>query len=295
MRWYNAVLGVGFLAAVGSSPVGAADRKADAKADATVVAKLPTLAKGKYKGKHAVYRTPTFEAVMDETSAIWIQPLDDNGKKIGNPFVCYHVEPYYVPEGGQQRSRNIASFTNPPEPSEQPQKIHLEGTLADEVPFVVEYEFRANTITATGGCVDVPGLEAPTNFRLLCRFAPSHDIKPEVEQDDRIKLMKDCVLITREVDVEGRRKTYKYPYYDTMRFTGNMEEAQLKGLYGERMIEFKPAPNPEGRLCGYIYSDLCPWQGYVVQYITQGAKLNLRRNRAVMTVFERGGAPGRSR
>lgn len=291
MRWYRTVLGVGLVVALGGLWGAAADKKEDAE----VVTKLPTFAKGKCKGKHAVYRTPTFEAVMDETSAIWVQPLDSEGKKLGKAFVCYHVEPYFVPPNGQQRSRNIASFTNPPKPSEQPDKIHLEGMLVGDVPFVVEYEFRGNTITAAGGCADVPDLEAPTNFRLLCSFPPTHDIKPEVEQEDRIKLLKDYVLVTREVTADGHRKAIRYPYYDTMRFSGIFEEAQVKGLYAPRLVEFKPGPNTEGRLCGYIYSDFCPWQGYVVQYITQGAKVNLRKNRAQMTVSESGGAPGRTR
>jgi hypothetical protein len=291
MRWYSTVVGVGLIVTLSGLPGMAADEKAES----LVVAKLPTFAKGKYKGKHAVYQTPTFEAVMDDTSTLWIQPLDGSGKKVGKPFVCYHVRPYYVPPNGQQRDRGIASFTNPPQPSEQPERIHIEGKLIEEVPFVVEYEFRGNTITAAGGCADVPGLEAPTNFRLLCSFSPSHSIQPEVEQEDRVKLLKDCVLVTREVTADGRRKSIRYPYYETMRFSGNFEEAQVKGLYGPRAIEFSPSPNPEGRLCGYVYSDFCPWQGYVVQYITQGTKINLRKNRTQMTVLESGGAPGRTR
>ena len=261
----------------------------------TLLPKLPTFTEGKYKGKYAVYRTSTFEAVMDETSTLWVQPLDSRGKKVGKAFVCYYVQPYFVPPDGIQRDRRIEGFSKPPPPLEQPQRIHLEGKLVEGIPFEVDYEFRGNTITASGGCADVPDLEAPTNFRLLSRFPPSHSIAPDVEQDEREKLLKDCVLVTREETAEGRRKNCRYPYYETMRFSGIFENAQVKGLYGQRVIEFEPGPNPEGRLCGYIYSDGCPWQGYVVQYITQGKKINPRKNRAVMTVQESGGAAGRGR
>jgi hypothetical protein len=270
-------------------------RAADAKAEGRFVTKLPTFTEGKHKGTYAVYRTPAFEAVMDETSALWVQPLDSRGKKVGNAFLCYHVRPYFVPRDGLQRDRPIAGFEDPPPPTEKPQRIHLEGKLVEDIPFEVEYEFRGDTILASGGCADVPGLDTPTNFRLLCSLPPSHDIAPQVEQEDREKLLKDCVLITREETAEGRRKTFRYPYFETMRFSGTFENAQVKGVYGQRLIEFEPGPNPEGRLCGYIYSDGCPWQGYVVQYITQGTKINLRRNRAQMTVTESGGAGGRGR
>ena len=70
MRWYSTGVGVGLIVALSGLPGMAADEKAES----LVVAKLPTFAKGKYKGKHAVYQTPTFEAVMDDTSTLWIQP-----------------------------------------------------------------------------------------------------------------------------------------------------------------------------------------------------------------------------
>ena len=291
MQGCRLALGLGLLAALGARP----GLAADTAGNVALVAKLPTFAEGKYKGKHAVYRASTFEAVMDETSALWIQPTDGKGKPVGKPFVCYHTQPYYVPPDGIQRERPIAGFENPPDPSKQPERIHLKGKLAGDVPLEVVYEFEVSTIEAAGGCAYVPGLEAPTNFRLLCRFQPSHTIAPNVEQEDRVKLLKDCVLITREETAKGRHKTFRYPYYETMRFSGIFEQAQVKGLYGERLIEFEPGPNCEGRLCGYIYSDFCPWEGYVIQYITQGAKINLRKNRTRMTVRESGGAGGRSR
>jgi len=267
----------------------------DEKAERTPVAKLPTFTEGKYKGKHAVYRAPTFVAVMDDSSAISVQPLDGKGKPVGKAFVCYHVQPYYVPPNDLQHERPIASFEDPPQPSKQPQRIYLRGKLVDGVPFEVQYEFDGNTILAAGGCADVAGLEAPTNFRLLCRFPPSHSIAPNVEQEDRVKLLKDCILLTREETNEGRHKSCRYPYYEVMRFSGIFEQAQVKGLYGERVIEFEPGRNSEGRLCGYIYSDSCPWQGYVIQYITQGTKVDLRRNRAQMTVLAGAAAAGRTR
>jgi len=291
MRWYSVIGGVGLMVASACLRAGAAEEKADR----VVVPKLPTFTKGKYKGKHAVYRAPTFEAVMDAAGALWVQPRDNEGKPVGKAFLCYHVQPYYVPVGGRHYARKIASFEDPPEPCKQPDRIHLRGKLAEDIPFEVVYEFEGNTITASGGCADVPDLETPTRFRLLSRFPRSHKIPNNMEQDEREKLLKDCILITRETPAKGRPKTFRYPYYDTMRFSGTMDKAQVKGLYGQRMIEFKPKSGNEGRLSGYVYSDFCPWEGYIIQYITQGSKINLRKNRATVTVLERGGAAKRRR
>ena len=291
MRWYSVIGGVGLMVALGCLRAGAADEKAGSVA----VPKLPTFTKGKYKGKHAVYRAPTFEAAMDAAGSLWVQPRDNDGKPVGKAFVCYQVHAYYVSTGGRQHARKIAGFDSPPEPCKQPDKIHLKGKLIEDIPFEVMYEFRGNTITASGGCADVPGLESPTSFRLLSRFPRSHKIANNVEQDEREELLKDCILITKETPKNGRRKTYRYPYYETMRFAGVMDSAQVKGPYGQRMIELKPKSGNEGRLCGYVYSDFCPWEGYVIQYITQGSKINLRKYRATVTVLERGGATRRRR
>lgn len=291
MRWYSMIGGVGLMMVLGCLRAGAAEEKTGS----AIVSKLPTFTKGKYKGKHAVYRGLTFEAVMDAAGALWVQPRDNDDKPVGNAFLCYHVAPYCVPVGGRQRARNIASFEDPPEPCKQPDRIHLKGKLVEDIPFEVVYEFKGNTITASGGCADVPELDSPTNFRLVSRFPRSHRIATDVEQDEREELLKDCILITREETAKGRRKTFRYPYYEIMRFSGTMEKAQVKGLYGQRMIEFKPGSGIEGRLCGYVYSGFCPWQGYVIQYITQGTKINLRKNGAEVTVLERGGAAGRGR
>ncbi|NLF17512.1 MAG: hypothetical protein GX595_09660 [Lentisphaerae bacterium] len=291
MRTYRILISLGLVLALGGLQAASADRKGSkAAAPATgTVRTLPTFTEGKYKGKHMVYRAATFEATMDEKGVLWVQPLDSKEKPVGKAFICYQVLPYFVPKGDVHRDRPVASFIDPPAPSKQPASLALKGLLIEDIPFEVLYEFKDNTITASGGCEDVPGLDTPTNFRLLSRFPASHSIAPNVEQDDRIKLLEGCVLETKERDAKGRRKTYTYPYHDVMRFAGNFDYARVRGLYGQRLIEFEPGSNIEGRLCGYIYSGYCPWEGYVVQYITQGKSINLRKNRAVMTVHPSGG------
>jgi len=249
-----------------------------------VVEELETFDEGDWVGDHAVYVQPTFVAVMDEMGTIEIQPMDGK-KEVGKPFICYRVAAYYTkPNADHILGRPIISFDSSPKPRvlKSGDKIHLKGTLEDDIPFEAEWEFKANTITASGGCKDPRSISFPTNFRLLTRFPQSHDISPQTEQAERERILKSCFLLTKERD-QKRRKSSKHPYYEIMKFHHVLDEAEVRGPYAPRVVLFRGIRG-EGRLCGWIYADSCPWQGYVIQYITQGKKINLRRNKTMLMI-----------
>jgi len=116
----------------------------------------------------------------------------------------------------------------------------------------------------------------------MSRFTPSHKIDPQVEQEDREKLLKDFALVTKE-EVGNRKKRFKYPYYDFLKFSGPVATAEVQGIYTPRIVQFK-AIRGEGQLLGWAYNGYCPWQGFVFQYITQSHAINLRKNKAMLIV-----------
>lgn len=245
---------------------------------------LPTFEDGQSKGMHAVYRHANFIATMDKKGVLAVQPMD-KGKAVGVPFVFFQLSPYYVdPAKRGHQNRPVASFDKPGKPTEQPRAVLLKGLLADDVAFEVEYEFSGNTITVSGGCADPRRIEFPTQFRLSTSFRQSHDIQPQVEQEDREALLKDCVLVTKET-MGKRATTFEYPYYNTMRFSGALEDVEVRGAYAPRVVRIQPARTVEGRMVGSIYTNNCPWQGFGVYYHTpDAARINRLRNKITLTI-----------
>jgi len=276
--------------------VSAADKAADAgKADEEKkVAKqppqniLPTVPKKKFKKKHlmnALYRHDKFDAIVDEKAVLWIYPKDEKGKHIGQPFTCFQLSCYYhIPGDPHHKGRPVIKFEDPPEATPEPKKLTYKGLLKDDVPFVVQYEFKGNEITACGGCEDPEDIEYPTRFRILSSIRRSHNIPGHMELDEREKLLEGCVLITRELVGENKRKKkFEYDYSEQLRFHGPLEYVEVRGPYGRRRIVMKMR-NPEGMLRGYVYTGYCPWQGFSIYYLTQGEKINLKKNKAVMRI-----------
>jgi len=244
---------------------------------------LPEIPKGKWQGKHAVYKQQNFNAYMDVNGILWIQCLD-NGKDVGKPFSCYQVNAVYYPPKSHQHGRPVIGFENPPGPRmiKSGEKLALKGRLKEDIPFEVQYEFRNNMITACGGCKDHGGISFPTTFRLASIMRKSHEIPEQMEQEDREKMLQGCLLVTKE-NVGGRKKSFKYPYYDILDFHGSVESAEVRGTCGRRVIQFKPR-KIRGQFLGYAYESYCPWQGYWIYYRTKGDKIDLRNSLVTMTI-----------
>ncbi len=240
---------------------------------------LPVFGKGKWKDKHAVYEQQNFVAYMDKSGVLWIQ-LMEKDKKIGKPLTCYQLSCYY--NSPMHRIRPVQTFSEFPDPQKQPKEIHLKGMLEENVPFEVKYEFDRNEITASGGCKDPKGIKHKTNFRILCRIPRSHEIPPQMELEERKELLEDFALKTTE-RVNGRRKRFEYPYHEILKFHGHLEEAKIEDVYAPRKVTFEP-DKIEGTFSGWVYSGRCPWEGFIVQYITDPDDIDLRKNQVQMTI-----------
>jgi hypothetical protein len=242
---------------------------------------LPVFTSGVHTGKHAVYQHEKFTAWFDAKGILWVQPLD-KGKPVGKRFTCLAVEPFYS-DKGTTPVRPMKRFQDVTPPAVIPSggKFRIKGRLELNVPFTADYTFSGNTIKATGGCQDQPSTKPPTSFRLLSRFAPSHDFPATTPVDQVAAATRGMTL---EVRLKATGESAAYPYSKSINnLYGPYTVIIARGAFGPRVITFKPV-GKEGNLHGYIYEGYRPWQGFCTQYITQGKKINLSQNEASMTI-----------
>lgn len=266
-------------------------------AQAQVAQKLPTFPDGKWKGCHAVYSHPFFDAAIKADGVMWIQTKDATGKPVGTPFTCYQAFGVYVPEVKQEHHRIPIGFMEPAPPvlwevskqsADQPKTIHLRGVLQDNVSFEMLYEFKDNQIVASGGCVDPAAITYPTHLRIASRMMRTHDIKPNVEASERKQILQDCVVTTR-MKVGTMMKRVAFPYADVMCFSkkgagsGVLEFAEVKGPYGPRLIQMKAVRKDENVL-GWNYPGLCPWQGFMIYVMVPAGKIDLKQKKVTMII-----------
>jgi hypothetical protein len=244
---------------------------------------LPTFTSGVHSGKHAVYLNEKFTAWFDAKGILRVQPLD-KGKPVGNAFTCLAVEPYYTAKDATwpRAMKRFQDVTPPVVISAGGGKIYLRGRLEESIPFKAEYTFSGNTIKASGGCADPPIIKPPTNFRLLTRFAPTHNLPATTPTAE-------IAALTRGMTVEVRPKASGlpvelYPYSKSIQILyGPYTVMITRGAFGPRVVTHKPV-GKEGNLHGYIYTGFKAWQGYCAQYITQGKKINVAQNEALVTI-----------
>ncbi|MDD5706744.1 MAG: SHD1 domain-containing protein, partial [Kiritimatiellae bacterium] len=94
---------------------------------------LPTFADGKWKGSHAVYLHPNFDAVMAANGSIAVYPKADGkrtGKALSFALSCFYVNTDMNP--ARQIGRPVIQFFTPPQPRKQPDEILLKGLLDDD-------------------------------------------------------------------------------------------------------------------------------------------------------------------
>lgn len=266
-------------------------------AEAQVVPKLPTFPDGKWKGCYAVYTHPLFDATIKSDGVMWIQPKDAAGKPVGRPFICYRGAASYVGTDKLGRWRYPISFRDPDPPvlweatqlsKEKAMTIHLRGLLQDNVAFEIQYECSGNQIVASGGCIDPAGLQQHSLFYISSGMTPSHDIKPNVEQAERKKLLKDCVVLFR-MKVGNIMKRIEYHYADVMRFpqgsdgAANIEFVEVKGPYGPRIIQMKAFRRDE-YMGAWHYGGNCPWQGFIVFTTVPAGKIDFKQKKVTMII-----------
>ncbi len=200
---------------------------------------------------------------MDANGILHVQ-LRDGEKDIGTPLtlnclgVAYTVP---LPAPGHTYGRSMIEVENIGEPLEQPSKVVIKGKLEDNVAFFRQYEFQGNQIQACGGFRDPPRITYASYGRLAFSIPQTFDISPKTEQPEREQILKGCVLKTKEL-IARRTKHFEYPYDDILHFSGQVEEAEIKGPWGPRSVKLTSRNFRNMAYGGWIYPDFCPWQGY---------------------------------
>jgi hypothetical protein len=116
----------------------------------------------------------------------------------------------------------------------------------------------------------------------LTRFAPTHNLPATTPTAE-------IAALTRGMTVEVRPKASGlpvelYPYSKSIQILyGPYTVMITRGAFGPRVVTHKPV-GKEGNLHGYIYTGFKAWQGYCAQYITQGKKINVAQNEALVTI-----------
>jgi len=223
---------------------------------------LPVFADGTRKGQHAVYTARNFDALMDATGVIKVYPKE-KGERVGKPM-RYHLRCWYRSSKTKPPTfthRRVASYTQTADPRIQPDSITLMGTLEDDVPFTVNYEFSEKGITAWGHCKDPAGIDT-TQYRVGVNVPASHRFEDDTPLDERARILKGWQLVVDPI--EG--KTIKYAYADSIpRMNVMCKSAHIDApLYGRRQIRFSVGDEEEAPLRPYIYSGYSPWQGYFI-------------------------------
>ncbi len=244
---------------------------------------LPTFQEGQWKGCNAVVETRNYRALLKADGRLQVQPLANSGENLGQPILFGNVHCWYNPKGKRHQGRPITEFTNPPSPSMNPHVIKLAGKLKDDVAFELEFTFTANSITAAGGAEDPRGILNPTVFRMSTSWAKSHNIPNDMEQPQREKMLDGLQVKTKE-EVDGRSKRFTYPYANSMKFAGAIEDLEVVGTYAPRIISLAPGRNNDNKLRGYIYSGNCPWQGFGAYLQASSKKIDLRKQQIVLEI-----------
>lgn len=236
------------------------------------VSKLPVLAAGAGRGCYAIYRHTNFVATMNAGGVLMVQPTE-GGTNAGAAVALFYPLCLYKDAKETKQARPVAAYTRVAPPSEQPAKIRLEGKLADDVEFELEYAFEGNAIVVRGGTRDSSRTPFPTIFRLICTFYPSHAIPPETPQSERERILRDCVLKAKERPAGKGAKEREYRFADSVSIGTAVEWVEVRGPWGARRLRIEgDKPGPKGQLSLHNYAGKCLWEGYDLAFAVVAGK-----------------------
>ncbi len=249
------------------------------------VKQMPVFETGPHAGKHIVYEHDNFIAWIGGNGVCLVQPMHQ-GKPAGPRFAALWVRPYVTPPGAKQRDRQMMSFARFGAPVVIPRtggKAGFSGLLDDGIPFEVIYEFKDNTVTASGGCKDHGKIEHPTQFRFFSRFTDVAGLGPDPTAEMISERCKGMEFVYR---MQSKRKEVVLSFPTPGVVTGlehPMEYVILRGTHAPREIEFRPNGR-DGYLRGYIYAGNSLWKDFVIQYIAPGQKIRPNSTSAMMII-----------
>jgi hypothetical protein len=226
---------------------------------------LPTYADGPWKGQHAVYEDPNFDAVMNVEGVIRVYPKIDgarSGKALRYSLSCFFTDTSKTPP--RWAGRPVIEYQDPPAPQMQPERIELKGLLRDNVPFEVTFEFKGNKLSSYGWLKDPDGLRDPTIFRTGVWVPQSHTIPLQMKMSEQRELLKDYEV--RVKPVNGKLRIY--PYSKSLQpgeFHVRSKEVQIIGpVFGDRKVRVIGQSTEKAPILPWIYPGYAPWQGYFI-------------------------------
>lgn len=229
---------------------------------------LPVFDQGPYEGAFAVVEDALYTLTIDGVGDLEIVMKDERGNAVGTPVRMRGFRThYYGPDtrrGKEGRSRAyhrpVETLAGPPlRPVLNPSSIRISGTLRDGVSFRQSFTFGRGKVDMAFDYEDPDGIKYRTyGGGVRFPFPRSHEIAPEVEQEERIALLNDHVLT---MFVKKGSKPLVYRYWEPIqRIPNRIVKAVIRGLWGPRelTLEFQGTPAKGGG----VYRGNSLWQGY---------------------------------
>jgi len=192
---------------------------------------LPVMEEGEWEGYHMLYSTKNYDAVMDHYGRLTmlIKKGDEYvgpGIRVGDYWV------YYKDVGN--KNRKLTAIKSSIEAGEKnPKKVTLTLTFDSKVKTAIIFEFKKDTIIYSG-FIHANSVKPSTIMHLITRHVKTHEIPDDMEQVDRVKLLKKYKLNLKFSS--GRKKKITFLYSDLLNKEkfGTLSSAEITGFWGKK-------------------------------------------------------------
>ncbi len=169
--------------------------------------KVPTITAGPWKGMHAVYDAPTFQALADGRGGVRI--LQKENGLLPGVFGYAYLWPslLFYPEGELQ-FRKIVKVEAKQNWAKQPKKLEFEGETDTGTTFEISYEFDKEGVSLFGSVKDPNGIEDETVLRLGVRFPRYRKIEATMSEEEQRALVGDSYI--EAAPAEGRKLRFDF-------------------------------------------------------------------------------------
>jgi len=232
---------------------------------------LPVFTNGLWQGQHAVFTNANYDAHVGPGGNLAIYIKDKGGQRIGQGIgliglvvIKYYDADETSPEA-RYKGRLFQTFVDPAPPQANAASITIHARYQDDTDLEGLYVFSNNTITVMFSGRDAPKTKFPSGVCFDTGLPPSHQIPADLEQSDRVKLLKNCVLRAHVQDpVKKHYRNMEYPYYDAATLGGYIDEAVLVGHFAPRKVTLRMRKPAYWTINNY--AGTCPWEGFHLIY-----------------------------
>jgi hypothetical protein len=185
--------------------------------------KVPTFAAGPWKGMHAVYDAPTYQAIADSRGGVRI--LQKENGLLPGVFGYAYLWPslLYYPEGELQ-FRKIVRVEAKQNWTKQPKKLEFEGLTDSATTFEITYEFDKDGVSLFGSVKDPKGIEEETVLRLGVRFPRYREVESTMSEEAQLAVLGESFI--EAAPMEGKKLRFDFITRENL----NGLESVKKGL-----------------------------------------------------------------